>query len=328
MALAVSLPALATLTYTCDSNIDLAQAGTCAALNGSSVAGVYGSIFSNVNANIYIEYGPVGIGASSFGLTSVTYAQFYTALAGSTDNATALASLPSGSDPLLALGNTNGNISVTSALASALNLTANGADTAGVQSDGVTGCTLGGAGCYNGVIAISNGGGFVFPANLTDPVSSLTLDFYSVVEHETDEVLGTLSCIASIGGAAVDQCGSTDASPADLFRYASAGTRTYLTTATGTPAYFSIDGGNTIIDTYINDVNIGDYGDWALSYPYRVQDGEASGGVNLDISTDGGSEVAALNAVGFSLAVPEPGTFGLLGVGLSLLAMARARRRS
>jgi hypothetical protein len=153
------------------------------------------------------------------------------------------------------------------------------------------------------------------------------------VEHETDEILGTISCI---GANDIDGCsttGGTDASPADLFRY-SAGIRSFLAnsnTCSGSSAYFSIDSGNTDIADYNNCPTGGDYGDWLSIYPYLVQDAEASPDAKLDISTDVGvnanhyfrPEVAVLDAVGFNLATPEPGTLGLLGASLGILVLVR-----
>lgn len=326
-ALGGSLPAFASVLYSCASNIDATQAGTCGALNGATVSGVYSGIFSNVNANIYIQYGNTGVGSSSFNVTSVPYAEYYAALAASSTDSAALASLTS-TDPLLssAYGNTDGNISVTAALANALGLgsVVPASITAGIEEDGVTSCTLGSAGCYNGVITISNGGGFNYPLSPSDPAPPPDIDFFYVVEHETDEILGTSSCIGLNGA---DQCPGTDAAPADLFRYAAAGTPTFLATADGTPAYFSIDGGVTSIAPYINSPLVGDYGDWEAVYPYRVQDGEASPGTNLDLTNDGGSEIAVLDAVGFNLVAPEPGTLSLFGASLGLLLLALAWRR-
>jgi hypothetical protein len=318
-ALGSTLPALGNITYSCDPNIDATQAGTCSALNGSTVSGVYSSIFgSTLNANIYIQYGSTGVGESSFNVTPVSYSQYYSALP-----AYSKSLLPS-TDPLA--GNTDGNIDVTPALAAYLDLTANGASTAGVEADGVTPCVLGNPGCYDGVITISNGGGFYYPLSPSDPTVPTEVDFYYIVEHETDEILGTSSCIVdpNTNGCSSDPA-STDASPADLFRYAAPGVTSFLSTADGSTAYFSINGGVTEIAQYSNGPGLGDYGDWAFNGAVKVQDGEASPGANADLTNDGGSEIAVLNAVGFS--APEPGTMGLFGVGLGILALTRAWRR-
>jgi hypothetical protein len=325
-ALAVgTVSANASILYSCDPSIG---SGTCAALNGSAVSNVYSSVFSNANADIYITYGNSGVGSSSFNVTQVPYSQYYTALAASTDSPTSLASLTPGVDPLIPYGNTDGDIDITAALANALGLSANGAETAGVEADGVTSCTLGNSGCYNGVITMQTSSQWDFPPNA--PPSGGWVDFYYVVEHETDEILGTSSCIGTSGGAAADVCGSTDAAPADLFRYASAGTRSFLSTANGTAAYFSTDSGGTPIAYYINSPVGEDYGDWVTGGTVLVQDAEASADTLVDITNDGGSEIAVLDAIGFNLAssaVPEPGGMALAGMGLAALELARTLRR-
>ena len=318
-------PVNASILYTCDPSIG---GGTCGTLNGSAVSNIYSSVFSNANADIYITYGNPGVASSSFNATQVPYSQYYTALAASTDDPTALASLTPGVDPLIPYGNTDGDIDVTAALANALGLSVNGAETAGVEADGVTSCTLGNPGCYNGVITMQTSSQWDFPPNA--PPSGAWIDFYYVVEHETDEILGTSSCIGTSDGAAADACGSTDASPADLFRYASSGTRSFLSTANGTTAYFSTDSGGTPIAYYINGPYGEDYGDWVTGGTVLVQDAEASSDAIADITTDGGSEIAVLDAVGFNLAssaVPEPGTMALAGMSLAVLALARTLRR-
>ncbi|HTB11718.1 MAG TPA: NF038122 family metalloprotease [Bryobacteraceae bacterium] len=351
MLLGAVLPALANLSFTCDPSIDTTQAGTCAALNGSTVAGVYNGIFnlSSQNINIYVTYAPIeAFGESFANFTPVSYGEFYNRLGASTDNLSAFGTLP-GTDPF----DPNGNVDISPSLASALGITENGANTAGLMSDGITNCTLGTTGCYNGVVMVgeSNVTGipWYYPLSPSDPTPVLPavgIDFFSVVEHETDEVLGTVSCIGatSVAGTNVpyNQCtqslGGTDASPADLFRYSAPGVRSFLATANGTPAYFSNDGGVTDIADYNNTPNGGDYGDWIPIYPGLVQDYEASENVNLDIATDVGTnsnhypqpEVAVLDAVGFNLnsATPEPGTLALLGASLTILAAMRYLRRA
>lgn len=340
--LAAALPALANLSYTCDPSIDATHAGTCAALNGSTVANIYNSIFnlSGVNINIYIAYAPSGgFGESFTNLTPVPYSQYRTQLGISTDNSAAFATLP-GTDPF----DPNGNIDLSPSLASALGIGTNGANTAGVQSDGTTNCTLGASGCYNGVIMLGEssitGVPWYYPLAPSDPTpSGPALDFFYITEHETDEILGTVSCI---GGAfdntlltivPINQCTNsstgTDAAPADLFRYSSSGVRSFLSTANGSPAYFSTDGGVTDIADYNNSPNGNDYGDWLQERStLRVQNAAASGPFNIDLTNDGGSEISVLDAVGFNLnsSTPEPGTISLFGVSLAIL-FARIRRR-
>jgi hypothetical protein len=331
--LGATLPALATLSYTCDPSIG---SGTCAALQGSTVAGEYNSIFTNINANIYITFANIGAFGESFvNLTAVPYSIYYTALGLSTNDPTAYSSLTV-SDPLSAYGNTNGNIDLTPALASALDITDGGANTAGIVPDasspsGFDSCTLGvDSPCYTGAIEISSQYTYVYPLSPSDSESGD--DFFAIVEHETDETLGTISCIGTnVDSEPYDQCNptGTDASPADLFRYASSGVRSFLNADNGTPAYFSIDGGVTDIADYTNTPNSGDYGDWVFNGTGKVQDAELPYGT-ADITTDGGSEIDVLNAVGFNLSTPEPGSLGLLGAGLAILTGIRAassRRR-
>jgi hypothetical protein len=317
-----TLPALASLTYTCDPSIGT---GTCAALQGSTVAGEYNGIFTNTNANIYITYAPIGAFGESFPVTTaVPYSVYYAALGLSTNDPMAYSSLTV-SDPLSAYGNTNGDIDISPALASALAITYGGANTAGETSDGSP-CVLGTPSCFSGVVEISNEYTFDYPTSPLDYESGF--DFFTVVEHETDENLATISCIGGNDNGPYNQCNptGTDASPADLFRYASAGTRSFLGSANGTPAYFSIDGGVTDIADYNNSPNGGDYGDWLVNFSdLKVQDYELSYGT-IDITTDGGAEIDLLNAVGFNTnsSIPEPGTLGLLGAGLAILATIRA----
>jgi len=91
--------------------------------------------------------------------------------------------------------------------------------------------------------------------------------------------------------------------------------------------------GSSAYSDYNNCPTGGDYGDWLSIYPYLVQDAEASPDAKLDISTDVGvnanhyfrPEVAVLDAVGYNLAAPEPGTLGLLSVSLGILVLVPTR---
>lgn len=318
----------ASILFTCDTTIDAKVAGTCNTLN-TSIAGLYSSTFTNANASIYIEYGVTGLGQSTTGFDNqISYATFIAALAAEngpgTVRAGAVASLPA-TEPALLYG--GAPVDITSALGQALGISGLNGTTSGGSL-----CTIGTADCYNGIITITND-----PSTLLYYRSGLqdadSYDFYSVVEHEVDEVLGTSSCIGTEGSSLANRCPDGAPSAVDLYRY-NAGNRVLLSTTPG--AYFSYDGGatNGAGGAVYNTLNNGnDYADFISGCPAitRIQDGTACPGQSgLDITNDGGAEINILNAVGYNLqttAAPEPGTISLLAFGgVALLAAYRRRR--
>jgi hypothetical protein len=327
------------ISYTCDPTINSTVAGTCATLN-STIAGLYSSTFTDANASIYITYGSIGLnlaGQTFQFYTNVTYTAYANALTldeSDANDATTVGSLGGNvTNPVVA----GDGVALTSALAATLNLAA----VAG--SSGVTPtnspCTLGTAGCYNSIVTLTNVANTFYYRSGGQPAG--TYDFYTEVEHETDEVLGTSSCITGSGNnpatitTGVGCTNHFNGNPAvgvsapDLFRYSGSGTRSYLATANGTAAYFSINGSTTNIANYNNQPNGADYGDWN-SDSNRVQNAFGSPDTNgVDITNDGGSEILVLDAVGYTLtsSVPEPGTGVLLAAALAVLA-GLARRRA
>jgi hypothetical protein len=325
------------VSYTCDPNINAVSGlSLCAALQ-TTVAGVYNSTFSNANASIYIQYGNNGgLGGSSQSINAVSYSNYRSALAshqgsGDANDATATGSLPSGEPGTFS----GGNVFLSTALAQALGFTLL---TAGMTNTGAFCSTPGVGNCYNGVITINDptdlgvetgGQGYYYPGLSGGSQTGSEYDFFSITEHETDEILGTISCIGTSGSAAIDLCGGSNAAAADLFRYSGAGTGTFVSGGTGGLAYFSIDGGNSIVTTYNNTPNGQDFGDWSTSCQH-VQDATACLGQSFDITSDGRPEITVLDALGYNLnplAVPEPASMGLLGASLGLLAVAAYRRR-
>lgn len=131
-------------------------------------------------------------------------------------------------------------------------------------------------------------------------------DFIGMAGHEISE---------SIGRFGQGQTGITGYyAPLDLFRYLAPGTRDL---AISSGAYFSIDGGNTVISTF-NGSGVGDQNDWAGStldsYNFAYYEGQ-----QYDFSP---GDLVEMDAIGYD-AVPEP-------AGLSLLALPAllARRRA
>jgi PEP-CTERM motif len=332
IGLGVVVASAGSLTYTCDPSIG---AATCNYLN-TTIAGLYNSTFTNLNADIYITYGTTGLGSGENPINAIPYSTYLSdyatnaAASGNPNQATALTSLNNYATPVYS----GTSVQISGALGEALGISAS--DLLGFDSAGNSGCTLSSAGCYEDVLTITSDPSTLlfYRSGSIDPDA---YDFYSVVEHETDEAFGTVSCIETQDPTLMNNCDGNE-SAADLFRYQSFGNLIPDSSLSTTPgAYLSYNGGVTNAlgtGVFYNTLSNGDdYGDFVGSYgcptaPY-IQDGEGCPGfAGLDITNDGGAEINMLNTVGFDLntsAVPEPSTFVLIGAGLGILGILHRR---
>ena len=150
--------------------------------------------------------------------------------------------------------------------------------------------------------------------NVTRPPQNPSFyDLKAVAQHEIDEALGTFSGVDT--GLPFS---------ADHSRFGGVNTFSFTTSNTAN-AYFSVNGGTTNLANY-NQSGNGDYGDWVVGIPARVQDFQATQGATPDL----GVELRLLDVIGYHLitAVPEPSGLLLGGSAIVLGMIAWYRRRS
>jgi hypothetical protein len=190
MAFGTSLANAGTVTFTCDPSV---AAATCNYLN-TTVAGNYSSTFTNANANIYITYGTTGLAQSQQYFNFVTYDQYVAALTSNPSQSPVQVSALSALSTYDATPYGTGNVNVTLALATALGITGDVQGGATGITPGGDACTPGTPGCYNAIVTVTNDPSTpLYYDNLGGPEPADAYDFYGVVEHETDEMLGTSS---------------------------------------------------------------------------------------------------------------------------------------
>jgi hypothetical protein len=181
-------------------------------------------------------------------------------------------------------------------------------------------CTPGTTACYNAIVTVTNDPNTpLYYDNLGGTEPADAYDFYEVVAHEANEVLGAASCVVTGGNSLSNSCdaggGAGTPSAVDLFRYLGAGDLVLDSTLSAVPgAYFSYNGGSTNgangrggTPKFYNTVANGDdYADFLSSEPVcgtnaAVQDGVScpGGSQGLSILNDGGGEIHILNAVGY-----------------------------
>jgi hypothetical protein len=190
---------------------------------------------------------------------------------------------------------------------------------------------------FNTPGVVAGPGGAIFDTiiglnlSITSPPNTLnntTYGLQAVANHELDEALG-IGGLGSFLGSGFNGVG-----PLDLFRYSAPGVRSF-TTDPAASAYFSLDGGKTVL-SYFNQTAGADYGDW-LSNPIppgfspQVQDAFGLQGTNPAL---GPNELAAFSTLGFAMTsqvVPEPSTLTMLGTAIvfaSGFGLSRRKQRA
>lgn len=322
MSVAAGGPAQANLiiTHTFDDSIKNDPNVTVIEDTIKSAIGVFASTYSNpIDVLIYFQEGG-GLGESNFFLSSLSYSAVYSALVTKNANPAAIAGLNANG------GNNSRNpvtssfqIDVKSANARALGINVSPGcvpeppppnDTSGLPTE----CVSGSTNAVDGIISLKTG--ITYPQTAND---GSNYGLMSVVEHEIDEILGLGSSLADTS-ASSGTVTSRNPSPEDLFRYGANGSRIFsVNCAAATTAFFSYDG-TTDLAQFNNACNNADFGDWVTGTSLQVQDAFANPGAQ---PAYGANEIAALTAVGYTLAAPEPATWILLLTALGALALLR-----
>jgi len=291
----------------------------------NSAISLFEDTYSNpITVDIYFQEGG-GLGESNFLYYAATYSYFYSRLVATDANPAAIAGLQlnggaSTHNPVT--GTSQIDIKSANARALGINVAPGCLPTASPGTGVPMECGSGnnpGAGSVDGIISLNTN--ITYPPNSNNGSS---YDLLSTVEHEIDEILGLGSSLPNSTASSGTVNGlAGNPAPEDLFRYGAGGSRIFsVNCAAATQAFFSYNG-TTDLAQFDNACNGADFGDWANGSSAQVQDAFASPGAG---PAYGSNEMAALSAIGYTLATPEPGTWTLSLLLLAAMAFARRRR--